>query len=475
MSDPEEGTAIDRRSFVSAAAATAGLMAMPGKALGAARRLSANDKVNIAIVGAGGMGAYNASKLLSENIVAIVDVDYLHLDRAMRDDKGNVRPDRVGVKAAFDKAAHFTDYRRMFDRQKDLDAVLIATPDHHHALAAKMAMERGLHVYLQKPLTYTVREGRLLHDLARKNPRMITQMGNQGHSGDEGRRIVELVRAGVIGNVHEVHVWTNRPNWPAGRPRPEAQPTPSGFEWDLWLGPAPVDWGYHPDYAHFNWRGWAPFGNSSLGDMGAHLIDFPFWALEPGLPTRIETRYSPWGGDPDGSDNKRPDELANYPVTTMTFYDFGNAKNGPLRMIWYDGGMMPATPPGLPADVKINPFGGVLFVGDKGMLIHETYGTKPRLIGDGVEERARAVPQSLPRIKGSIDGHEQNWVRAIRGEEAISCPFDYAVHLNETMLLGMAALRAGEPIDYDGASGRITNLADANKYLDREYRKGWEV
>ena len=175
----------------------------------------------------------------------------------------------------------------MFDARSDIDAVLIATPDHHHALAARMAMERGLHVYVQKPLTYTVAESRVLADLAAANPRLVTQMGNQGHSSDDGRRVVELIRGGAIGKVTDVHVWTNRPVWPQGVAKPDAQSAPDSMDWDLWLGPANVDWGYHPDYAHFNWRGWVPFGTGALGDMGAHLIDFPVWALEPGLPTRV--------------------------------------------------------------------------------------------------------------------------------------------------------------------------------------------
>jgi predicted dehydrogenase len=477
MSDSISGEkpGISRRSFVGTGAAAAGLMILPGAALGAARRIGPNDKVNVAMIGAGGMGISNASKLVGENIVAICDVHFENVDRALRENRWIPQADRDALGSAYEKAARFTDYRRMLDRRKDIDAVVVVTPDHHHALAAKMAMERGIHVYVQKPLTYSVREGRLLLDLARKNPKLVTQMGNQGHSGDDGRRVVELIRGGVIGPVREVHVWTNRPNWPSGSPRPAAQATPEGMEWDAWLGPANVDWGFHPDYAHFNWRGWQPFGVGAIGDMGAHLIDFPFWALEPGLPTRIETRFSPWGGDPNPSDGKVPEELANYPRTCMTFYEFGNAKNGPLRMTWYDGGMMPPTPKDLPADFKIDPNGGVMFVGDRGLLFHETYGNRPRLVGEGLEERAAAIPQSLPRIQGSIGGHEQNWIRAIKGQEKISCPFEYAVGLNETMVLGLAAMHAQQPIDYDGAAGRITNVSGPNPYMDRVYRKGWEV
>ena len=465
-----------RRTFVGSSAAAAGLLVVPGQALGARRRRGrAGDRVNVAVIGAGGMGASNMANLTSQNIVALADPDLAHVDRSLRDEKGALRPDRQDLKLAYDKAARYADYRRMFDRQKNIDAVVIATPDHHHAVAARMAMERGIHVYVQKPLTYTVREGRLLLDLARKNRKLVTQMGNQGHSGEDGRRAVELIRGGVIGNVRDVHVWTNRPVWPQGIPKPPEQAKPASLDWDVWLGPAPVQWGYHPDYAHFNWRGWVPFGVGALGDMGAHLIDFPLWALEPGLPTRIETRHTLWGGDTNFWDGKGPDELTSYPLASVTHYEFGNAKGSPLRMTWYDGGLMPPTPPGLPAGRRMDPNGGVLYVGDRGLLLHETYGSNPTLIGDGVEERAAAVPQSLPRIQGGMGGHEMNWIRAIRGEEAISSPFEVAVPLNETMILGVVALRAGQPIDYDGAAGRVTNVAAANAYLDREYRKGWEL
>jgi predicted dehydrogenase len=464
---------LTRRTFLGRTASAAALASLPGRSL--ARRLSPSDRVNVAVIGAGGMGASNMTNLVSQNIVALADPDFEHVARSFVDDQGQARPERNALKAAYDKAAKFSDYRRMLDKRKDIDAVVIATPDHHHAVAARMAMERGIHVYVQKPLTYTVREGRVLLDLARKNRKLVTQMGNQGHSGDDGRRVVELIRGGAIGKVSEVHVWTNRPVWPQGIARPAPVPKPASLEWDVWLGPADVDWGYHPDYAHFNWRGWVPFGVGALGDMGAHLIDFPLWALQPGLPTRIETRHSPWGGDTNPWDGRGPDELGSYPLASVTHYEFGRAKGGDLRLTWYDGGLMPPTPDGMPAGRRMDPGGGVLFVGDQGMLMHETYGSNPTLIGDGVEARAAAIATSLPRILGGIGGHEMNWIRAIRGEEKISSPFEEAVPLNETMILGVVAMRAEQRIDYDGAAGRITNAPDANRFLDREYRKGWEL
>lgn len=470
MSGPNEG--ITRRAWLGGAAALA-LPALPGMA--SARRLAASDRVNVAVIGAGGMGASNMSKLTGQNIVAAADVDFDRVAKAFVSNQQPLSPERVALRAAYDKATRYADYRRMFDKQRDIDAVLIATPDQHHAVAAKMAMERGLHVYVQKPLTYTVREGRLLGDLAKRNPKLVTQMGNQGHSGDDGRRAVELIRGKVIGDVREVHAWTNRPVWPQGIARPAPVAKPASLDWDVWLGPSTVNWGYNPDYAHFNWRGWLPFGVGALGDMGAHLLDFPVWALSLGLPTKVESRHSVWGGDDDLWDNQPPAELSSYPLASITYFDFGNAPGGPVRLVWYDGGLMPQTPLGMPAGAQMNPEGGVLYVGDKGMLMHETYGEKPVLIGEGTAERAAAAPQSLPRIPLGRFGHELNWIAAIRGEAKASSPFADAMTLNETMLLGVVAMRAGQPIDYDGNAGQVTNVPDANRYLDREYREGWTL
>lgn len=464
-------TGISRRGLLGTAAAAA---ALAGPA-SAARKLAPSDRVNLAVIGAGGQGAANMTKLTDQNIVAVCDVDYDHVWRSLLDKHFQMMPGRQSVKDAYDKAPRYFDYRKMFDERKDIDAVLIATPDHHHAVAARMAMERGLHVYVQKPLTYTVEEGRKLLSLSRANPQMVTQMGCQGHSGDDGRRVIELIRGGAIGTVREVHVWTNRPVWPQGVAKPAPQPTPEGYDWPTWLGPANVDWGYNETYAHFNWRGWVPFGSGALGDMGAHLMDFPVWALDPGLPTKIETRHSRWAGNTSLWSTRRPPEVTSFPLASITHYEFGKAKGGPIHLTWYDGGILPATPVGFPADLKMNPDGGVLFVGSKGMLMHETYGEKPVLIGEGLDEKARKIAQSLPRIRDGLGGHEQNWIRAIRGQEKISCPFDYAVPLNETMILGIVALKADAPLEYDGAAGRVTNVADANQYLTRQYRKGWEL
>ena len=257
--------------------------------------------------------------------------------------------------------------------------------------------------------------------------------------------MVELIRGGVIGKVREVHVWTNRPVWPQGMAKPadaaEARRASTGTS-----GSArpTVDWGYNPDYAHFNWRGWVPFGVGALGDMGAHLIDFPLWALEPGLPTRVETRHSPLGRrhQPVGRPSGRI-ELTSYPLASVTHYEFGNAKGGPLKLTWYDGGLMPPTPEGHSGRPHGSRAAACMFVGDQGMLHARDLRRRSRSCSArALPRRAAAIPVSLPRIQGGMRGHEMNWIRAIRGEEAISSPFELAVPLNETMILGMVALRA---------------------------------
>ncbi len=443
---------------------------LPRHVLGGLGFRAPSDKVNLAIIGAGGMGASNAAALVDEHISAIADIDFGYVDKGMesrvRDRDGNPRPRFVALKEAFDKAARYSDFREMLSRERDLDGVVIATPDHLHAVAALLAMQGGKHVYVQKPLAYTVAESRALRRAADATG-VVTQMGNQGHSGDDGRRVVEIVRSGILGPIREVYGWTNRPVnwWMQGVPAGEPKPVPPGVHWDLFVGPAeerPYYDGIHP----FGWRGWVDFGVASLGDMGAHLLDFPVWALELDLPTRVETRHTPWGGKRDNPDT--------YPYATISTYEFSRP-DGPLTLTWYDGGLLPPTPHAMPPDLKLNPDGGIMYVGERGILLHDTYGLNPRFVPEALGRDAAAVPTSLRRIKGGLDGHEQNWIRAIRGEEEISCPFSYAAHLNEIMLLGVAALHAERPLRYDGAAMRFPDAPEADQHLTRTYRAGWEL
>lgn len=494
------GDNLSRRQFVTRSSAAAmGAMIVPRRVLGGPRHRAPSDTLNVAIVGAGGMGAENAQELGAENIVAVCDLDFGLVERKieerLRDGEGKPRPKGERWKEQYLGAAKYHDFRDMLDRQPDIEAVVVATPDHTHAVIAQAAMEAGKHVYVQKPLTYSVHEARVLQRLARTSG-LVTQMGNQGHSSDEARLINEWVRAGVIGDVREVHVWTNRPIWAQGLRRPARPPImpirqadrswwpgsvaeahawglwghfspPDGFSWDLYRGPVAREVPYHPIYHPFHWRGWVDFGVGALGDMGAHLVDHPYWALELGYPETIEATSTPWGGPAD--------DPVSYPQAMTVHYDFpARGAMPPVRLSWYDGGLMPARPGALPDDVPLDRSGGVIFVGERGILVHETYGRNPTLWPEGLREEAAAVPATLPRIEGT---HEENWARACRGEEEAACPFEYAAPLTEVMLLGLVALRAGQgrKIHYQGADMRVTNVEEANHHLTREYRAGWEV
>lgn len=489
-----------RRDFVAGATQAAfGAMIVPRHVLGRGFQ-APSDTLNVAICGAGGMGMSNAEQLLSQNIVALCDVDFGYVDRGVqgRLKPGNGKPGANAQKLAdaFGKAARFADFREMLAKQKNIDAVLIATPDHLHAVIAKAAMEAGKHVYVQKPLTYSVHEARVLAETARRT-KAVTQMGNQGHSSDDARLIVEWIQAGVIGPVREVLIWTNRPIWPQGIPRPAPAPKdfpglekldwwgewamnsivggamngdypkPEGLNWDLYLGPVNKPIVYHPVYHPFRWRGWVDFGVSALGDMGAHLVDHPFWALDLGLPTSVEATSTPWGGSEA--------DPATYPQAMMAHYEFpARGAMPPVKMTWHDGGLMPPRPAALPDSVVLDREGGVIFVGDKGILLHGTYGSKPRVFPEALGEAAAAVPKTLARVTTS---HEMNWANACKGQGTTTSPIEYASRLTEVMLLGVVALRAGQGVKilYDGAEGRITNLPKVNQYLTRDYRAGWSV
>ena len=490
-----------RRDFVSGSAALAmGATVVPRRVLGGPGQQAPSDTLAISIVGAGGMGAENAQELGSERIVAVCDVDHrLVANKAEErsvDRDGNPREQGVRWKEQYAAARKYADFRVMLEQEDEVDAVLIATPDHSHAVIAGAAMRAGKHVYVQKPLTWSVHEARELGRLA-ESTGVVTQMGNQGHSSDEARLIKEWVQAGVIGVVHEVHVWTNRPIWMQGLPRPAPFPddasltdpdrswwpgsaheavaaglwadfaVPDHVDWDLYLGPVARAVPYHPMYHPFHWRGWVDFGVGALGDMGAHLVDHPFWALDLGLPEAIEATSTPWGGPAD--------DPVSYPISTKVHYEFG--RRGllpPVDMHWYDGGLMPRRHPLLPDDVPLDRGGGVLFVGERGLLLHETYGRNPRVYPVELQEEADAVAPTYPRIE---DTHEMNWANACKGIGEATSPFSYAAPLTETMLLGLVALRAGQGarIEYDAAGMRVTNHEKANQYLVREYRDGWSI
>ena len=443
---------INRRNFIKRTAATGVSTAFITSGL---RAQSPNNKLNVAAIGIGGRGNPVINRCAGENIVALCDVDF---------DRG------AETFNQFPKAKRFKDFRVMFDKMgKEIDAVVVATPDHTHAVATMEAMRRGKHVYTEKPLTHSIWEARQITEAARKYG-VATQMGNQGHSSKGARQTVEWIRAGVIGEVREVHCWSDRPlrgtrfdrelYWPQGvarRPR-EKPPVPDTLEWDLWLGPAPYR-DYHPSYVPFDWRGWWDFGTGALGDMGCHIIDHPYWALKLGHPEWVEATSSHVNSE-------------TAPLASMITYQFP-ARDGlpPLRMYWYDGGLKPPRPAGLALedDLLVD---GVLYVGDKGSMMHKSHGGKPTLIPLSRMEDFERPAETIPRVKG---GHEQNWIDACKGGEPAGSNFEYSGPMTEVVLLGNLAIRSRGPLIWDGPNMRVTNNESANQFVQREYRKGWAL
>ncbi len=534
---------ISRRKFVATTAgASLGAMIVPRHVLGGPGFTAPSDTVNFALIGCGGQGKADSGELVTggQNLVALCDVDFGYVDREVanltrerRPGGGGARPggqqpteaqlsamqkaaeerraQAVKLQEAYKNAKRYSDFRKMLETQKDIDAVLVATPDHTHAVIGKAAMELGKHAYIEKPLTWSIHEARVLRETAART-KAVTQMGNMGHSSEGAALVNEWVQAGVIGQIKEVNVWTNRPLgfWPQGVPRPAKvpassstpeggnnfgtdwnarlvnralasamdgnYPVPQNLDWDLFLGPAP-EVAYHPIYHPFNWRGWLDWGTGAIGDMAAHLIDHPYWALGLTYPTSVEATFTPWGVDI--KNNK-----VSYPMGSHVVYHFpARGKQPPVKLTWFDGGLMPARPDVLPDDVQLDPGGGVIFIGEKGILVHATYASNPKLYPQSLHEAAAKVPKTYFRVEKSGEGefaaakHRMNWINAIKGKEKATCPFEYASRLTETMLLGVVAMKVGQSkkIYYDGEKGVITNNSDANQYLQREYRKGWTL
>ncbi|HEU5137610.1 MAG TPA: Gfo/Idh/MocA family oxidoreductase [Steroidobacteraceae bacterium] len=498
---------LPRRQFVrNAALATAAFTIVPRHVLGGPRHIAPSDRVNIAGVGVGGMGRANMQALSGMNLVAMCDVDWSYVDARYADipkqlEAANKRlaeatDEKIKAQAQaqikgwqqlqekWPKTRRYTDYREMLAKQKNIDAVVIATPDHTHAHIALAAMDLGKHVYVQKPLAWSVEECRRLAAKA-SSSKLQTQMGNQGHSSDDARLVNEYMQSGAIGTVTEVHVWTNRPlaYWPQGIPRPAPLPAnakdlpwnmngvmtraagsfgaytpPDKLAWDLFLGPSRhIE--YHPIYHPFNWRGWTDWGVGAIGDMGAHLIDSSFWSLDLDYPTTIETTSTPYNKD-------------TYPMASTTYYEFPAKGARPaVKMTWYDGGLTPPKPVEM-GDEELNKGGGVLYIGTKGKLLHDTYGFNPRLLPKSLHESVGKPKETYARITTS---HEMNWIDAIRGTQKTTSPFEYSGKLTEIMLLGVAALNAGRKIEYDGANMKVTNVPDSDALLRRQYRSGWPL
>ncbi|MBN1359846.1 MAG: Gfo/Idh/MocA family oxidoreductase [Sedimentisphaerales bacterium] len=451
---------ISRRAFVTAAAGAAAFTIVPRHVLGGPGDVPPSEKLNIAGIGVGGQGATDLLAVSSENIVALCDVDRRQAAETFKKHPG---------------ARRYSDFRVMLEKEgKNIDAVVVATPDHTHAVASMMAIKMGKHVFCEKPLTHSMDEARRIAGAAREAG-VATQMGNQGHSGEGIRLICEWIWDGAIGPVREVHAWSTHPVWPQGLTRPaETPPVPDTLDWDWWLGPAP--WRpYHPSYLPMFWRAWWDFGTGGLGDMGCHNLDPVFWALKLGAPETVEASCSifvptvTW----DKTFNTE-----SYPQASIVRYTFGaRGDMPPLELTWYDGGLMPERPDELEDGRHMgDKLGGVIFVGEKGKLTCGSYGNNPRLIPESRMRDYRRPERSIPRSMG----HHAEWVAACKGDKPAGSNFDYAGPLTEMVLLGNIAVRMslelqekGLKLAYDGPNMRITNLPEANKYLRRDYRAGW--
>jgi predicted dehydrogenase len=443
--------AVSRRSLLGAGAAVA-FTIVPRHVLGGAGHVPPSEKLNIAGVGVGGQGAGDLREMGSGNIVALCDVDWTRAAETFKQ---------------YPKARQYRDFRVMLEKEKNIDAVVVATPDHTHAVASMMAIKLGKHVFCEKPLTRTVYEARALARAARE-AKVATQMGNQGMAFEGNRLINEWLWDGAIGPVREVHAWSDRPThhgrllWAQGIERPkDTPPVPETLDWDLWLGPAPHR-PYHPAYAPFHWRGWWDFGSGGLGDMGIHNLA-PVWsALKLGAPVSV-----------NASSTLFNDETL--PLASTVHYEFAaRGDMPPVTLHWYDGGMIPARPPELEDNRELSREDGLIFVGDKGRIYVEGWGGhSPRLIPESKMQAYQRPPKTLPR---SI-GHHAEWIKACKEGTPTRSDFaEFAGPLTEAVLLGTVCVRmGGRKLLWDSANLKVTNVPEANRYLHYEYRKGWTL
>ncbi|MEK7674604.1 MAG: Gfo/Idh/MocA family oxidoreductase [Verrucomicrobiota bacterium] len=445
---------LTRRTFLGTSAATAAtFMIVPRQVLGGAGQAPPSDKLNIAVIGAGGRGVDDIEGVKSQNIVALCDVD----ERSA-----------AGTIKRFPDAKRYADFRVMLEKEKSIDAVVVATPDHTHAVASMAAIKLGKHVYCEKPLTRTVREARALAKAAAE-AKVATQMGNQGMAFEGNRLIKEWLWAGVIGPVREVHVWSDRPThrgkmplwWPQGIERPtDTPPVPAQLNWDLWLGPAP--WRpYHPAYVPFKWRGWWDFGSGGLGDMGIHNLAPVFSALKLGPPVSMHASSTPVFKE-------------TVPLAATVHYQFAaRGDMPPVKLHWYDGGLLPERPDELEDDRPLDAEDGAIFVGDKGKILVRGWGGEtPRLIPEAKHREFKPPPKTLPR---SI-GHHEEWIQACKQGTPTESNFGFAGPLTEAVLLGSIAIRlGGEELHWDSANLKITNVPEANELLHYGYRDGWSL
>ena len=460
--DSDETKATTRRTFIKGVAAAGAALAAgaggcaappagPKAAVTPAGITARREKLRLAYIGTDGIGAHHVihtSEKIGVDCPCFCDVDTARMGEAGK---------------RFPKAARYQDYREMFDKeQKNFDAVMIGIPDHQHYPATMIAMQLGKHVYTQKPLTHTPWEARKLTEAAQKY-KVVTQMGNQGHSMEGWRLVYEWIHSGALGDITEAHSWTDRPIWPQGQDRPAGEdPVPSNLNWDVWLGPAPARPFKNDVYHPFKWRAWWDFGAGALGDMACHVMDGVFWALDPGAPTAIEPVTMT-------DMNKET-----FPRASVVKWEFpAKGKRRGLLAYWHDGGLKPAFPAGLEANRKYADNGN-LFIGTKASLvISGAYGESPRIFPESKMKGIGKPKQLLERSPGQME----EWVMACKGEKPMDyarANFAYSGPFTEAILLGNIALRVGRRIEWDAKTMTITNLPEANQYITKEYREGWK-
>ena len=445
-----------RRTFLKAAAAAAfGFQIAPRSILGGPDNTPPSRKINVAAIGCGGQAGSDLNNMLSENIVALCDVDDKRAE---------------GMFKKCPDAKRFKDYRKMFDAMSDkIDAVLVGTPDHFHAVAAMAALKHGKHVYCEKPLAHSVGELRALRKAA-AGGKLVTQVGNQGHSSDSIRVFCEWIWDGAIGNVTEVHAGCDAfKNVYCQMNKLEEvlrdhPPVPPELDWDIWQGPAQPR-PYHPAYVPWNWRGWMPYGSGALGDWVCHVIDPVFWALDLDMPISIQA-------ETDGYDPVKHVDL--YPAGSKITYEFAaKGKRGPVKLTWFDGQRSIPRPEELEPERK-PPGTGAVVIGDRGKISYGSHGAGGcRLIPEAKMQAYKRPDQKIPRVRGS---HQKDWLDAIREGRPASSPFDYGARLSEVGLLGMVAIRmSGTKLQYDEKAMRFTNSEEANRWLNPPYRAGWSM
>ena len=442
----KSSSSISRRELLGAAAAVAAFTYVPKRILAA----SPNGKLNIAGIGVGGRGSSDINGVSSENIVALCDVDW---------NRAN------GTFKKYPKAKKYKDFREMLDKeQKNIDAVVIGAPDHIHAPAAIRAMRMGKHVYCEKPMAHTIYEARRMTEVALETG-VVTQMGNQGHAGEGLRLTYEFIQDGAIGEVDEVHVWTDRAGtadrawWPQGVGRPEGtQPIPEHLSWDLWLGPA--KWRpYNSAYVPFKWRGWFDFGCGALGDMAVHNADPAFFCLGLDAPEAVEAESSPVNNE-------------TFPLWSIIHYYFpAKGKRPAVKMTWYDGGKKPADPPELQGrSLKSN---GIMFVGTKGKIVCGSHAGSPMLLPEELSRSYKKPEKMLERSPG----HHKEWILACKEGNPLKAKagFWYSGPFTEALLVGNLAVRLGKRVEWDSKTMRSPNCPEADNYVTKFYRAGWEI